>query len=634
MDDKMRLTDAHNRSGDEMENDSSPSEPEGGEGALSDRLDSWKDIAAYLKRDVSTVQRWERREALPIHRHRHDKLGSVYAYRSEIDAWRRSRRLRVEAQAERGRAPTADDERSAQRPVFDAGSISLEPAVRAQPAWQARRPGRFVVAISLTAFLAGAVIYGWHLSRAATAAPADITSLVVLPLENLSADPAQEYFAAGMTEELIGALAQLRALRVVSRTSAMQLRGSGRSLPTIARELNVDGALEGSIQRMGDRVRIRLQLLHARSDTLLWTRDYERQTSDLLSLQNDVARTVAEEIRIRITPEERARLARAGVVNPAAHEEYLLGRYLLWKFIEEDRARAVEHFQRAIQIDPTYAAAYAGLAHAWWMQGVFGPLSKKEVAPQARAAAQKALALDNRLAEAYSAQAYVQGIFEWNWTEAEKTIRHAIDIEPNSVDAHYVYALLLMALGRFPEATSRIQQAARLDPLSAQVQSTYGRILYRGRQFEEAALRLRRAVELEPRNESAHIRLGHVLEQLGNYSDALESLERAAAASGWKRGQDSASVARVYARMGRQKEARQMLERLGNRAPVVFAALGDKDTAFALLFANLDERANVFIKGDPRFDILHSDPRWEQLLRRMNLPIDAPRLGAQPAVTP
>ena len=226
-----------------------------------------------------------------------------------------------------------------------------------------------MIAAGLATFAVITIVYGLYRSRVASAPGPEIKSLVVLPLENLSGDPAQEFFAAGMTEELIGSLAQIRALRVVSRTSAMSLKGSTKSLPAIARELNVDAVLEGSVQRSDGRVKIRLQLLHAPTDTHLWARDYERELTDVLKLQNEVAREVAEEIRIQITPEERARMASVAAVNPAAHEEYLLGRFLLWKFIEEDRKRAVDHFNRAIQIDPSYAAPYAGLAQAWWMAG-------------------------------------------------------------------------------------------------------------------------------------------------------------------------------------------------------------------------------------------------------------------------
>jgi TolB-like protein/Tfp pilus assembly protein PilF len=556
---------------------------------------------------------------MPVHRHQHDKLGSVYAFRSEIDAWWQSRRLHLEEKQNRG-AETEVVHLAPERSEKGEASTAVTPiGPQTRTGRGGRRWGRRLGGAGLIALAVGTISFG--LSRVANAPGPVIKSLAVLPLENLSSDPAQEFFAVGMTDELIGSLAQIRALRVVSRTSAMSLKGSNKSLPAIARELNVDAVLEGSVQRADERVRIRVQLLHAPTDTHLWARDYERELRDVLKLQNEVARAVAEEIRIQITPEERARLASVAAVNPAAHEEYLLGRHLLWKFIEEDRMRAVDHFNRAIQIDPSYAAPYAALAHAWWMRGVLGPLSLKEVAPPARAAALKALELDDRLAEAHAAQAYVEGMFDWDWRGAERTIRHAVELDPNSLDAHYVYALLLMALGRLPEAVTQIEHAAQLDPLSAQVHSTFGRILYRARKFDEAILHLKRATELEPRNAVAWRRLGDVHDQMGNYVEALALHEKAQALLANPRTGDSEGIARVYAHTGRVREARQMLKRLGDRSADVYVALGDKDAAFRLLFKSVDERITwpIFIKADPRFDSLHSDPRWKELLRRMNL---------------
>ena len=576
------------------------------------RLDSWKDIAAYLKRDVSTVQRWERREALPVHRHRHEKLGSVYAFRSELDDWLHGRGLHAEQKTRRGE---------------DSSFLS-------QLHTRVGRAGgthRWLVAGALTAVVVGSIAYGLLQVYVNNPPEREIKSLAVLPLENLSADPAQDYFVDGMTEELIGSLAQIRALRVVSRMSAMSFKGSSESVTQIARDLNVDAVLEGSVQRAGRRVRIRLQLLHAPSDTYLWARDYEGELSDVLNLQTQVARAVAEEIRVQISPEERARMASVAAVNPVAHDEYLQGRYLLWKFIEQDRLRAISHFIRATQIDPSYAAPYAGLAHAWWMRGVFGPLSLKEVAPSAMAAARKALELDDGLAEAYAAQAYVQGIFDWDWAGAEETIRRAIDLDPNSMEAHYVYALLLMALGRFPEAITQIDDAAELDPLSAQVHSTFGRILYRARKFDEAILRLNRAIELEPRNAGAYVRLGDVYDQMGKHVEALAFYESGRALLRNPASRLRSRFARTYARMGRVNEARQVLKTLedtstqvGNSSANVYVALGDPDTAFRLLFRAVEERSEwqIYIKTDPPFDSLHADSRWNELLHLMNLPAD------------
>jgi TolB-like protein/Tfp pilus assembly protein PilF len=593
----------------------------------SDRLDSWKDIASYLKRDVSTVQRWERREALPVHRHLHDKLGSVYAFRSELDAWWKSRRTRLNERSQAG-VELADASLPSSSAPHDDASIQgalVAPSTRAARVHVARR---WVMVVGVVALAVVGIRYGLSWSRISGATHPEIRSLAVLPLENLSGDPTQEYFAVGMTEQLIGTLAQIRALRVVSRTSAMALKGSNKSVPAIARELNVDAVLEGSVQRSGTRVKIWIQLLHAPTDTHLWARAYERDLTDVLMLQNEVANAVAAEIRIQITPEERARMASVPVVNPAAHEEYLLGRYLLWKFIEEDRLRAIGHFNRATQIDPGYAAPYAGLAHAWWMRGVVGPLTLKEVAAPASAAARKALALDDRLAEAYAAQAYVQGMFDWDWASAEQTIRRALELDPNSLDARYVYAVLLMALGRHPEAIAQIDHASQLDPLSAQVHSTFGRILYRARRFDEAILHLNRAIELEPRNARAYGRLGDVYDQLGRQAEALALYQKQLLIAP---NTDRSGLARIYARMGRVSESRHLLENLGegSGAAEVYTALGDKEKAFHLLSKAVEERTDwpLYIKTDPPFDSLHADPRWKELIRRMKMPID----GAQTA---
>jgi tetratricopeptide (TPR) repeat protein len=327
---------------------------------------------------------------------------------------------------------------------------------------------------------------------------------------------------------------------------------------------------------------------------------------------------------VQATPEERARLAAQPSVSPAAHEEYLLGRHLLWKFIEDDRVRAIEHFQRAIGLDPQYAAPYAALAHAWWMRGVFGPLSLKEVAAPAREAALAALARDDRNAEAHAALAYVQGMFDWDWNRARATVERAVALEPNRADARYVHALLLMAMGRLDGALSEIDHAARLDPLSAQVNSTYGRVLYRARRFDDARMRLERALELEPRNALTYARLANVYEQLERYDDALAALDRIDALGEPAWTSLPGARARILAQAGRTTEARRLLAQVPQHSPVraeVYAALGDRDAAFRSLFLALDRRDSwlLFIKSDPIFERLHDDPRWADVLRRMNL---------------
>jgi TolB-like protein/Tfp pilus assembly protein PilF len=474
----------------------------------------------------------------------------------------------------------------------------------------------------------------------------EIRSLAVLPLDNLTGDSAQEYFADGMTEALIGNLARIHALRIVSRTSVMRFKGSRTSLSEIARVLNVDAAIEGSVQRTGDRVRISIQLIHAQTDSHLWAREYERELTNIPNLQSEVARAVAEEIRVQVTAEERARMASAGTVNPAAYQEYLLGQYHLWKLTEEHLARAVDHFERATRLDPGYASAHAGLSHAWWWRGVWGAKTLKEVEIPSRAAARKALELDPRLAEAHVSMGRIKYV-DWDWTGAEKDFGRALEIDPNNLDAHFFIGYLFSALGRFPESIAHMQRAVELDPLSSTVQSGFGRVLYRARRFEDAISYLNRAIELEPESPGAYSRLADVYEQMGRYTEALALHEKAGALRNQARGRNP-QVARIYARMGRRKEAMQILDTLrrtgGERflaglnipgsGPTLsssldlaglYAALGDKDEAFRLLFKNTEVRdgLGVYVKVDPPLDVLHSDPRWPVLIRRMKLPLDA-----------
>jgi TolB-like protein/tetratricopeptide (TPR) repeat protein len=567
-----------------------------------ERLDSWKDIASYLKRDVSTVQRWERLESLPVHRHLHDKRGSVYAFRTEVDAW-------FLARLERRGQPA---------PVAQLGNAAGARSI----SWPA---AAWVVAgcIGMVSLLATGILGGPTGSRSVPQTGSEpaplITSLVVLPVANLTGDPAHDRLAAELTEDLTDRLAQIASLRVVSRRSAASLQGHWPSVAAAVRELGVDAALDGAVHREGRHVRVSLQLVGPTGDARRWAREVVAEPTDRPALYAEVARVVVEDVPLRMTAEDRLRLARRQSVNPAAYQEYLLGRHLMWKFIDNDRVRAMEHFSRAIELAPEYGAPYAGLAHAWWSHGVMGPLSMREVAAPARDAAEKALALDDRLAEAYAAKAYVQGVFDWDWAAAEATIRRGIAADPNNLETHYVYALLLMALGRLDQATAEIEEAARLDPLSAQVQSTFGRILWRAKRFDAAAERLHRAIELEPRHATSFWRLGDVYEVMGRYEEAIEAFTRAVALEG--RSERAAPIARVYARMGRPHEARALSPE--PRADV-FVALGERDRAFEQLYLAIEQRNDwpIFIKRDPLYESLRDDPRWNGLLRRMNLPID------------
>ncbi len=293
------------------------------------------------------------------------------------------------------------------------------------------------LALILVAITAAAFVYFWRVRATPSASRPTITSLAVLPLENLSGDAAEEYFADGMTEALINDLAQIRALKVISRTSVMRYKRASKSLPEIARELNVDGVIEGSVQRSGGRVRVTAQLIYAASDTHLWSRSYEREGADILKLQSDVAGAIAEEIRVQVTPDERVRLTSARSIDPKAHEAYLLGRYHLSKLNESDLRQAVESFQRAIEIAPDYAAGYAGLSDAWRERGVWGAISFKDAEPPTRNAAVKSVEMDQGSAEGHIALSFVKSTYDWDWSGAEDEVRRALEINPGSLEGHH-----------------------------------------------------------------------------------------------------------------------------------------------------------------------------------------------------
>jgi serine/threonine-protein kinase len=521
-----------------------------------------------------------------------------------------------------------------------AGSAGFEVSPRQEPRGSGVGPRavpRWVLALALVA-VPGLLVYAFFsnlggLRHRLMGAPAPkIDSIAVLPLENLSADPDEEYFVDGMTEELIAQLAQISALKVISRTSVMQYKKARKPLPEIARELDVDAVVEGSVRRAGDRVRITAQLVHAPTDRHLWAKSYERDLSDVLTLQSEVAREIAREVNVALTPREEARLASTRAVNPRAHELYLQGRFFWNKRTPDDLLKSLEYFEQATAEDPTYALAYAGTAQAYCLLGYpgYSVLPPREAFPHARAAAEKALEIDGGLAEAHVALAYLKWTYDWDWSGGEEAFRRAIALNPNDATAHQWYGVRLGALGQFEESIAELRRAQELDPLSLIIRGNHAWMYLLARQPDQVLEQLRPALEMNPNFAATYSIQAGAYVQKGMYAEAIASMQRAVELSGNPATQ--APFAFVYAKAGEKAKARRLLEELqrmeGRRyvAPewraAAYGALGEHDQAFALLERAYRDRSGLLpmLKVNHMFDSLRDDPRFDDLVRRMNFP--------------
>jgi len=463
-----------------------------------------------------------------------------------------------------------------------------------------------------------------------------IDSLAVLPLENLSRDPEQEYFADGMTEALITELSKIGALKVISRTSAMQYKGVKKPMPQIARELGVDALVEGSVLSEGDQVRVTVQLIDGATDRHLWAESYQRESRGILALQSEVARVIAQEIKVKVTPQEQARLARSSEsqVDPEAHQLYLKGRYFWYKRTEESMRKGIEYFNQALERNPTYALAYAGIASTYNLLGheLYSVLDARDAYPKAKSAALKALELDDTLAEAHAVLADVKFRFDWDWEAAEREHKKAQELNPNYAVAHIWYSHFLLPLGRVEESLRESRRALELDPLGLIINLHLGWHYVYARELEPGIERLKKTLELDPNFALAHLFLGQAYEVKRMHAEAIEAFESAVRDS-----QGGAvhlgALGHAYAVSGRRAEALRVLNELKEQSKrrfvpsyeiaVIYAGLGDMDQAFAWLeraFRDRDSSWLVDVRVDPRFDLLHSEPRFRDLLRRMKLP--------------
>jgi TolB-like protein/tetratricopeptide (TPR) repeat protein len=580
--------------------------PGTGADAQGRRLESWKEIAAYLGRDVTTVRRWEKREGLPVHRLHHSRLGSVYAYTLELDAWRNER------------APVAARDTPVVRQVSEMARTGFH-----------ARTATALVALALV--LAVGLI--WLVRGRTTIRPASasggIRSLAVLPLQNFSGNPEQDYLSDGMTEALIARLSSIHALRVISRTSAMQFKGTRKSVPAIGKELNVDAVIEGSVLRSGDKIRVTVQLIRADTDEHLWSGTYDRELQDVLVLQSEVTQGIAAHIESAVTGARRGSPVAPRTVAPDVYEAYLKGQFALHKNNRAGLEEARLRFQAAVDADTTFAPAYAGLAATYSALGlVFYGEPPGETRPKVIASARKALELDPALAEARVLLANALQK-DWHWAEAEVEYRRAIELSPNDAAAQAGLADWLLCQGRTDEALASARRAQELDPRAFDGVQV-GWILFQARRYDEAIRELHTALTIDPNDPMALWFLGFALIGAEHFDEAIATLEKAASLSDRSPAVLGVLV-RAYARGGRRAEALRVLDELHRRrqkgyVPAgaflqAYLGLGDTEEAFAWLERAAEERSNIvqFLKVEPFFDLIRGDPRFAEFLRRANL---------------
>ena len=564
------------------------------------RLDSWKEIAAYLKRDERTVRRWEA-EGLPVRRKVHKKQASVYAYKGEIDTW------------------------------WDAGQhLELAEPVDSRKGLALKALAGLVTAsLILIVALNVSRIRDWLRGDVATA-PA-IKSIAVLPLKNLSGDPTQEYLADGMTEELIGRLAGIRNLRVISRTSVMHFKDTQLSVPEIAKTLRADAVVEGSVIREGSRIRVHAQLIRGPTDEHFWSETYDRDLRDVLALQSDVAQAIAQRVEVTVSGSERHRLVAVRPISPEVYENYLKGRFALAKSnsrtnIEE----SIAYFNEAIRKDPTFAPSYVGLANAYSdLATVFvGGVAKQE-RPRAILAARQAVQLDPELVEAHVLLADMAQQ-QWRWAEAESEYQRVLDLSPNNAAAYSALAYWLVSQGRTEEAVTACRRGREIDPIAVPG-SDLAWMLFYARRYNDAVNEARSVLGVTPDDAFAGWILGFALIANHHPQEAVTVLEKAVSASD-RSPAIVGLLVHAYAQAGHRADALGLLEELKRRrrtgyvpaAALILAylGLGEYDQAFLWLQEAYKEQSNIlqFLKVHPFFDPVRDDPRFKDLLRRIGLP--------------
>ncbi len=525
--------------------------------------------------------------------------------------------------------PSASVEAAAEpHPAASAGEREVEPGVLVTPL-PSRAKSRAWAIVTLALIVLLGSVAAWK-RYSGSRQSSVIRSLAVLPLESLSSDATQDYFADGMTDELISDLGQISALRVISRTSVMAYKHSRKPLPDIARELNVDAVVEGTVLRSGDQVRITAQLIEGATDRHLWSQSYQGELRDTLALQNTVARTIADQIRISVNPQEQAALRNVPAVDPVAYESYLRGRFFWNKRTADGLKVALAYFDQAIDEDANYAQAYSGLADTYALLGdwQYAVMTPKEALPKAKAAAIKALELDASVGEAHNSLAFCLDGFDWDFDTAGKEFRRAIELNPGYATAHHWYAWHLALLHRYDEAIVEMRKAESVDPLSLVINADLAELLALAHSYDESIAQSQKTIEMEPNFGLAHNHLGQAYLQKHMTDQAIAELKKAVTLS-HRSPTCMANLARAYMAAGKRGDAEALLAELMKRSSpgqsyaseiaVIDAALGDSNQAMAWLEKGYDERFNPGVLIRPGFDPLRSDPRFQDLERRVGL---------------
>ena len=510
-------------------------------------------------------------------------------------------------------------------PEVGAPGIASLPAKARRP-WRSRA-GLGIAAVALLASLAAA---GWFYRFAARGGET-IDSLAVLPFVNANADPNAEYLSDGITESLINSLSQLPNLKVMSRDSAFRYKGKETDPQTVGRELGVRAIFKGRVTQRGDTLNISAELINARDSSHIWGQQYERKLADMVALREEIAREMASALRMRLTGAEEKRLTKSYTANPEAYQDYLKGRYWWNKSTAEGFNKGIEYFQQAIAKDPTYALAYSGLADCYSSLADFGLVPLKESYLRAKDAALKALELDDTLAEAHSSLALIKSSYDWDWSGADKEIRRAIELNPSYTDAHRLHAEVLWQTGRLDEAIAETKITLELDPLSLDTNNDLGVEFFLARQYDQAIEQEGKVLELDPNYIVAYYFRGVAYLKKSMYKEGMGEFEKGVAISPV----DTLALTGLgygYAVTGRRPEAQRVLDKLTELSKQkyvsavwrakIYAGLREKDKAFEWLEKAYEDRSIVsvgYIKTNPMFDPLRSDPRFADLLRRTNL---------------